>query len=177
MAHRQVPQVSSREPVSAEVAPETMASDTAAKMAPQAAAWLAGKKVLVVDDDIRNVFALTSALEMHGMKVIHAESGKEGIELLKKSADVDLVLMDVMMPGLDGIDTMRIVRQLEGYRTLPIVAVTAKAMMGDREKCMEAGATDYVAKPVNMDVLLATLWRSMQDTDQAALHSGQGALQ
>jgi CheY-like chemotaxis protein len=146
-----------------------MPSDTAMELAPQAAAGLAGKKVLVVDDDIRNVFALTSALETHGMKVIHAESGKEGIELLKKSGDIDLVLMDVMMPGLDGIDTMRIVRQLDGYQSLPIVAVTAKAMMGDREKCIEAGATDYVAKPVNMDVLLATLWRSMQPAGQGAL--------
>jgi CheY-like chemotaxis protein len=155
-----------QEPAIETLSPEPVPSDAAAEMAPHAAAGLAGKKVLVVDDDIRNVFALTSALETHGMKVIHAESGKEGIELLKNSGDIDLVLMDVMMPGLDGIDTMRIVRQLDRYRTLPIVAVTAKAMMGDREKCMEAGATDYVAKPVNMDVLLATLWRSMQADGQ-----------
>ena len=128
---------------------------------PQDAPELAGKRVLVVDDDIRNVFALASALETYGMQVLHADSGKEGIELLKRSGDVDVVLMDVMMPGLDGIDTMRIVRQLDGYQDLPIIAVTAKAMMGDREKCMAAGATDYVAKPVNMDVLLATLWRSV----------------
>jgi CheY-like chemotaxis protein len=133
----------------------------AERVAPHAVAGLNGKKVLVVDDDIRNVFALTSALETHGMEVLHAESGKEGIDLLKRSADIDAVLMDVMMPGLDGIDTMRIVRQLDGYRELPIIAVTAKAMIGDREKCIEAGATDYVAKPVNMDVLLATLWRSI----------------
>ena len=141
--------------------------DDAAEAAPYAAAGLSGKKVLVVDDDIRNVFALTSALETHGMEVIHAESGKEGIDLLKRSGDIDVILMDVMMPGLDGIDTMRIVRQLDGYRDLPIIAVTAKAMMGDREKCIEAGATDYVAKPVNMDVLLATLWRSVQPTEHA----------
>jgi CheY-like chemotaxis protein len=123
---------------------------------------LNGRKVLVVDDDIRNVFALTSALEAHGMRVLHAESGKEGIDLLKRSGDVDAVLMDVMMPGLDGIDTMRIVRQLDGYQNLPIIAVTAKAMIGDREKCIEAGATDYVAKPVNMDALLATLSKSVE---------------
>jgi signal transduction histidine kinase/HAMP domain-containing protein/CheY-like chemotaxis protein len=128
---------------------------------------LAGRKILVVDDDIRNVFALTSALEMHGMQVQHAESGKEGIELLKRSPDIDAVLMDVMMPGLDGIDTMRIVRQLEQYKELPIIAVTAKAMMGDREKCIEAGATDYVAKPVNMDALLATLRRSLENRETA----------
>jgi CheY-like chemotaxis protein len=121
---------------------------------------VAGKKVLVVDDDIRNVFALTSALEAHGMRVLHADSGKEGIELLKRTPDIDAVLMDVMMPGLDGLDTMRIVRQLEGYRSLPIIAVTAKAMMGDREKCMEAGANDYIAKPVNVDELISTLARA-----------------
>ncbi|HEY6821618.1 MAG TPA: ATP-binding protein, partial [Burkholderiales bacterium] len=154
------------EPVT-EQAPSPVTTDAAAQMAPQAAAGLAGKKVLVVDDDIRNVFALASALETHGMQVLHAESGKEGIEVLKKTADIDVVLMDVMMPGLDGIDTMRIVRQLDRYRTLPIVAVTAKAMLGDREKCIEAGATDYVAKPVNMDVLLATLWRSLKPQQEA----------
>jgi len=99
--------------------------------------------------------------------VLHAESGKEGIETLKRERDIDLVLMDVMMPGLDGLDTMRIVRQLEGYRDLPIVAVTAKAMIGDREKCIEAGANDYIAKPVNVDVLLATLWRALQATTDA----------
>ncbi|MBV9362254.1 MAG: HAMP domain-containing protein, partial [Betaproteobacteria bacterium] len=122
---------------------------------------LQGKKVLVVDDDIRNVFALTSALEQHGMQVLHAESGKEGIELLKHRADIEIVLMDVMMPGLDGLDTMRIIRQLDNYREIPIIAVTAKAMMGDRDKCLAAGATDYVAKPVNIDLLLATLSRTL----------------
>jgi signal transduction histidine kinase/CheY-like chemotaxis protein/HAMP domain-containing protein len=120
---------------------------------------LGGRKVLVVDDDIRNVFALTSALEAHGMEVVHADSGKEGIETLKRAGDVDAVLMDVMMPGLDGLDTIRIVRQLEGCRGLPIIAVTAKAMLGDREKCIEAGASDYIAKPVDMDELLAAMAR------------------
>jgi CheY-like chemotaxis protein len=96
------------------------------------------------------------------MKVLHAESGKEGIETLKRERNIDLVLMDIMMPGLDGLDTMRIVRNLDGYRQVPIVAVTAKAMVGDREKCIEAGANDYLAKPVNVDVMLATLWRAMQ---------------
>jgi signal transduction histidine kinase/HAMP domain-containing protein/ActR/RegA family two-component response regulator len=144
-----------------EPAPAPVSATEAQELAPQAASGLADRKVLVVDDDIRNVFALTSALEQHGMLVLHAESGKEAIELLKRSRDMDLVLMDVMMPGLDGFDTMRIVRQLEGYRTLPIVAVTAKAMVGDRERCLEAGATDYIAKPVNVDVLLATLWRTL----------------
>jgi CheY-like chemotaxis protein len=105
---------------------------------------------------------MTSALETHGMQVLHADSGKEGIETLKRERGVDAVLMDVMMPGLDGLDTIRIVRGLDGYRGVPIIAVTAKAMLGDREKCIEAGANDYIAKPVNVDVLLATLWRALQ---------------
>ena len=144
-------------------APAPVSTVEAEEVAPQAANQLAEKKVLVVDDDIRNVFALTSALEQHGMRVMHAESGKEGIEVLKRARDIDVVLMDVMMPGLDGFDTMRIVRQLDGYKSLPIIAVTAKAMVGDRDKCIEAGASDYLAKPVNVDVLLATLWRTLQD--------------
>jgi CheY-like chemotaxis protein len=143
-------------------APAPVSTVEAEEVAPQAANQLAEKKVLVVDDDIRNVFALTSALEQHGMRVLHAESGKEGIEVLKRARDIDVVLMDVMMPGLDGFDTMRIVRQLDGYKSLPIIAVTAKAMLGDRDKCIEAGASDYIAKPVNVDVLLATLWRTLQ---------------
>jgi HAMP domain-containing protein/signal transduction histidine kinase/CheY-like chemotaxis protein len=142
-------------------APAPVSTVEAEEVAPQAANELAEKKVLVVDDDIRNVFALTSALEQHGMRVLHAESGKEGIEVLKQARDIDVVLMDVMMPGLDGFDTMRIVRQLDGYKSLPIIAVTAKAMVGDRDKCIEAGASDYLAKPVNVDVLLATLWRTL----------------
>jgi signal transduction histidine kinase/ActR/RegA family two-component response regulator len=141
-----------------------VSNDEAKALAPKVGEALAGRKVLVVDDDIRNVFAMTSALETQGMKVLHADSGKEAIDTLKGERDVDLVLMDVMMPGLDGLDTIRIVRGLDGYRTVPIVAVTAKAMLGDREKCIEAGANDYIAKPVNVDVLLATLWRAMQAT-------------
>ncbi|HUG75977.1 MAG TPA: HAMP domain-containing protein, partial [Burkholderiales bacterium] len=139
--------------------PAPVSQDEAAEAAPQAAAELAGRKVLVVDDDIRNVFALASALEAHGMQVMHADSGKEGIEMLQRGTQVDAVLMDVMMPGLDGLDTMRIVRQLDGYHDVPIIAVTAKAMLGDREKCLDAGANDYIAKPVNIPVLLAALWR------------------
>jgi len=152
-------------PLEAQPLPEGDGAAGGAQARPDGA--LAGRKILVVDDDIRNVFALTSALEMHGMQVQHAESGKEGIEVLKRSPGIDAVLMDVMMPGLDGIDTMRIVRQLEQYKELPIIAVTAKAMMGDREKCIEAGATDYVAKPVNMDALLATLRRSLENRETA----------
>jgi CheY-like chemotaxis protein len=143
----------------AQPAPEVRKDRVAAPAGP--ARELAGRSVLVVDDDIRNVFALTSALEAHGLRVVHAESGKEGIELLKHSNGVDAVLMDVMMPGLDGHDTMRIVRQLESCRDIPILAVTAKAMLGDREKCIAAGATEYIAKPVDMDELLDKLRQLM----------------
>jgi CheY-like chemotaxis protein len=116
---------------------------------------LAGRKVLVVDDDIRNIYALTGALEQHGMFVIHAENGKDGIEMLKKHPDTDIVLMDIMMPDLDGYDTTRVIRGLEEFADLPIIAITAKAMKGDRKKCIEAGASDYIAKPVNLEQLLS----------------------
>ena len=99
---------------------------------------------------------------MHGMTVLHADSGREAVETLKREGNVDLVLMDVMMPGLDGLDTIRMVRTLEGYGGVPIIAVTAKAMQGDREKCLDAGANEYLAKPVNVDVLLATLAQAVQ---------------
>jgi CheY-like chemotaxis protein len=122
-----------------------------------AAPDLAGKKALIVDDDIRNIFALTGALEQHGMAVLHAESGKDGIEILKNNPDTDVVLMDMMMPDLDGYDTIRIVRGFEEFKDLPIIAVTAKAMKGDREKCLEAGASDYLAKPVNTEQLLLAI--------------------
>ena len=134
---------------------------SAEEVAPQAAGELAGKKVLVVDDDIRNVFALTSALERTACGCCTPRAARRASRCSSAARDIDVVLMDVMMPGLDGLDTMRIIRQLDGYETLPIIAVTAKAMIGDRDKCIEAGATDYVAKPVNIDVLLATLWRTL----------------
>ena len=118
---------------------------------------LAGRKVLIVDDDIRNIFALAGALERHGMTVLNAENGKDGIETLKSNPDIEVVLMDIMMPELDGYDTIRIVRGLEEFRNLPIIAVTAKAMKGDREKCIEAGASDYISKPVNIEQLLSLL--------------------
>jgi CheY-like chemotaxis protein len=116
-----------------------------------------GKKVLVVDDDVRNIFALTSLLEQHGLEVISAETGTEAISLLQQNQDVDAVLMDIMMPEMDGYETMRMIRGNQRHRVLPILALTAKAMKGDREKCLEAGASDYIAKPVNTDELLALL--------------------
>ncbi len=118
---------------------------------------LFGRKVLVVDDDVRNIFALTSLLEDHNLKVAHAENGRTGIELLKKTPDVDLVLMDIMMPEMDGYETMKAIRELPQFRSLPIVALTAKAMKGDRQKCIEAGASDYVTKPVDLEQLFSVL--------------------
>jgi CheY-like chemotaxis protein len=118
---------------------------------------LAAKKVLVVDDDVRNIFAITSVLERHKMVVVPAENGKEAIEILKKTQDFDVVLMDIMMPEMDGYETTRRIRSNELFNALPIIALTAKAMKGDREKCMEAGASDYIAKPVNSEQLLSLL--------------------
>ena len=118
---------------------------------------LEGRKVMIVDDDMRNIFSLTSALEQHGMSVIFAENGREGIDRLKESSDVDIALIDIMMPEMDGYETMREIRKMSRYRDMPLIAVTAKAMKGDREKCLEAGATDYVSKPVDIDQLLAVL--------------------
>jgi CheY-like chemotaxis protein len=118
---------------------------------------LRGKKVLVVDDDMRNIFALTSLLERHGVLVSSAETGTAAIAHLAQEPDIDAVLMDIMMPGMDGYETMRHIRQDARQRLLPILALTAKAMKGDREKCLEAGASDYIAKPVNAEELLALL--------------------
>ncbi|MFD0634592.1 response regulator [Catenulispora yoronensis] len=113
-----------------------------------------GEKVLVIDDDIRNVFALTSALELQGLTVVYAGNGREGIELLKQNEDVALVLVDIMMPGMDGYATTARIRALEPFRDLPIVAVSAKAMKGDREKSLAAGTNEHVTKPVDVDLLL-----------------------
>jgi CheY-like chemotaxis protein len=118
---------------------------------------LEGRKVLIIDDDVRNIFSLTSALEQHSLQVAFAENGREGIERLRATPDVDIVLVDIMMPEMDGYETMQAIRKLPQYRDLPLIAVTAKAMKGDREKCLEAGATDYVSKPVDIDQLLAVL--------------------
>jgi CheY-like chemotaxis protein len=118
---------------------------------------LVGKAVLVVDDDVRNIFALSSVLERRGMKVLTASTGSEAIELLQRTDDLSIVLMDIMMPEMDGYQTMRRIRENPALQRLPIVALTAKAMKGDREKCFEAGASDYLAKPVNTDQLLSAL--------------------
>ncbi len=120
-------------------------------------AALPGKKVLVVDDDVRNIFALTSVMERQEMIVLSAENGHDAIRILRETPDVDVVLLDIMMPEMDGIDTLRAIRKIPRLASLPIVAVTAKAMKGDREKCIEAGAWDYLSKPVDIDQLFSVL--------------------
>ena len=120
-------------------------------------AALRGRKVLVVDDDARNIFALTAALEEHEMEVIAATNGRTAIDFIHQTPNIALVLMDIMMPGMDGYETIREIRSAPEFRTLPILALTAKAMKGDREKCLEAGASDYIAKPVNTDQLLSLM--------------------
>ncbi|PBJ02608.1 HAMP domain-containing protein [Pseudomonas sp. ACN5] len=120
---------------------------------------LEGKKALVVDDDVRNIFALTSVLESNNMRVATAENGRTAIELLQQQPDTDIVLMDIMMPEMDGFETMRQIRTFKRFEALPMIALTAKAMMGDREKCIEAGASDYVSKPVDTDQLLSLMRR------------------
>jgi CheY-like chemotaxis protein/signal transduction histidine kinase/HAMP domain-containing protein len=116
---------------------------------------LLGRKVLVVDDDVRNIFALSSLLERHGMSVASATTGQEAINQIDTQPDLQIVLMDIMMPEMDGYETMQRIRKDARYRRLPIIALTAKAMKGDREKCLEAGASDYIAKPVNTKELLS----------------------
>jgi HAMP domain-containing protein/CheY-like chemotaxis protein/signal transduction histidine kinase len=118
---------------------------------------LAGRKVLVVDDDVRNIFALSSVLERRGMTVLSAGTGREAIETIESTSDLAIVLMDIMMPEMDGFETMQVIRQNPSLRRLPIIALTAKAMKGDRERCLEAGASEYLAKPVNTEQLLAAL--------------------
>jgi CheY-like chemotaxis protein len=118
---------------------------------------LAGRKVLIVDDDMRNIFALSTILEEHDMAIVSADNGRDAIRRLHDHPGVEIVLMDIMMPEMDGMETMREIRKLPQFKQLPIVAVTAKAMKGDREKCIEAGAWDYLSKPVDPEQLLAVL--------------------
>jgi HAMP domain-containing protein/CheY-like chemotaxis protein len=130
---------------------------------------LARKKVLIVDDDVRNIFALTSALESHNMEVVHAENGLDAIELLRQTPGIHVVLMDIMMPGMDGYETMRAIRKINRFQSLPIIALTAKAMKADRDRCIEAGASDYISKPLDVDQLLSLLrvWLYRQEESRA----------
>ncbi|RYG02080.1 MAG: response regulator, partial [Chitinophagaceae bacterium] len=118
---------------------------------------LKDKVVLIADDDVRNIFSLTKALEPYKMKVLPAVDGKEALEAIKANPKIDIVLMDMMMPELDGYETTKQIRAMAPYKNLPILAVTAKAMMGDREKCIAAGASDYISKPVDIDQLISLL--------------------
>jgi CheY-like chemotaxis protein len=120
-------------------------------------AVFSGKRVLIVDDDVRNIFSLTSMLEDHGMQVSFAENGRDAVALLRERQDFDLVLMDIMMPEMDGYETTRAIRQIPELKALPIIALTAKAMKGDREKTIAAGASDYITKPVDTDQLLSLM--------------------
>ncbi len=171
-AEREVKRLASRQAVRVAQSPERLIDDTSLLLhrpydtltGPGRAALerlyrgdavLAGRTVLIVDDDIRNIFAMTTVLESCQMSVVSAENGKEGIEKLQSTPGVDIVLMDIMMPDMDGYDTMRAIRRIPAFKSLPIVAVTAKAMKGDREKCIEAGAWDYLPKPVDSEQLLS----------------------
>jgi HAMP domain-containing protein/signal transduction histidine kinase/CheY-like chemotaxis protein len=132
-----------------------VASDAAS--IPQLVPELAKTKILIVDDDIRNIYSLTSVLEGHDVEVLHAERGKDGIVILEQTPGIDIALIDIMMPDMDGYETMRQIRSRKELAKLPLIAVTAKAMTGDRQKCLDAGASDYIAKPVDIDLLLALL--------------------
>ena len=120
-------------------------------------AVFSGKRVLVVDDDVRNIFSLTSMLEDHGMQVSFAENGKDAVSMLRERQDFDLVLMDIMMPEMDGYETTRALRDIPALKSIPIIALTAKAMKGDREKTIAAGASDYITKPVDTEQLLSLM--------------------
>ncbi len=133
-----------------------------------------GHKVLVVDDDMRNIFALTSILKARGMNVIYAENGKEGVKMLKANPDVHLVLMDTMMPEMDGLEATREIRKMSEFVQLPIISLTAKAMKGDREKCLEAGASEYITKPVDEDHLLALMYHWLTLAARSGEPSNQG---
>jgi HAMP domain-containing protein/signal transduction histidine kinase/CheY-like chemotaxis protein len=139
-----------------------------APAAPTPAAELAGKQILVVDDDVRNLFALTSMLEGLQLRVLPAESGQEALRKLEQFPDVDLVLMDIMMPGMDGYETMQAIRRQVRFQSLPIIALTAKAMKGDREKCLQAGASEYLAKPVSSEQLAPLLRACLRGRNAAA---------
>ncbi|MFC6602773.1 response regulator [Ectobacillus funiculus] len=120
-------------------------------------ALMRGKKILIVDDDMRNIFALTAALEGYEMEVLFAENGEEGIEVLQENRDIDLLMIDIMMPKMDGFEAMRLIRGMSEFAELPIIALTAKAMKHDREQCIEAGASDYISKPINLDQLFSLM--------------------
>ena len=143
--------------MASDVAVQTSAAPRPSLTPHPTGAGLAGRKVLVVDDDIRNIFALTSLLERGDLEVISTQSGQEGVDILEATPDIDIVLMDIMMPIMDGYDTMRAMRRLTPTDDLPIIAVTGDVEAGERQRCIDAGATDYVPKPVDTASLLVVL--------------------
>jgi CheY-like chemotaxis protein len=155
-----------------EIVPEAAESPSAVPSA-RSVPELAGAKILIVDDDIRNIYSLTSVLETFDVEVLHAERGKDGILILEQTPGIDVALIDIMMPEMDGYETMQQIRSNPDLAELPLIAVTAKAMKGDRQKCLDAGASDYIAKPVDIDLLLALLrvWiaRAREGSKPAAL--------
>ena len=163
----------------ARLKPRKKAAKATGKRPAGAARQLTGRTILLVDDDIRNIYSLTSVLEAQGAEILHAERGAEGIELLMANPDIDAALIDIMMPEMDGYETMRQIRSNKKIAEIPLVAVTAKAMKGDRQKCLEAGATDYIAKPVDIDMLLAllrvTIERSAMERDDKGSSSKAAA--
>jgi CheY-like chemotaxis protein len=159
---RDVPIVHSLEALPGAVAPalrrgKRAGNDNESIAAGREVPGLSGAKILIVDDDIRNIFSLTSVLESFGAEVMHAERGRDGIRILEETPGIDIALIDIMMPEMDGYETMQQIRQRAELADVPLVAVTAKAMKGDRQKCLDAGASDYIAKPVDIDLLLALL--------------------
>jgi CheY-like chemotaxis protein len=150
---------------------QSLSKATKVKLAQSRAedAVLAGRKVVVIDDDIRNIFSLASALEEYGVELSYAESGRAGLDLLDAGLGADVVLVDIMMPDMDGYETIREIRSRPQFADLPVVAVTAKAMKGDRQKCIQAGASDYVSKPVDIDHLVSVLRVSVQKADAIRL--------
>jgi CheY-like chemotaxis protein len=137
-------------------------------------------RVLMTADTVGGVWnyaaELIHALESHGVEVLHAERGREGIDILKRTPGVDVALVDIMMPDMDGYETMREIRQSRGFADLPLIAVTAKAMKGDRRKCLDAGASDYIAKPVDIDLLLALL-RVWVSRSRATAQTGRSVVE
>src|SRR5690606_11504580 len=132
-------------------------------------AILTGRTALVIDDDIRNIFSMASALEEFGVDLHYAESGRAGLDLLRQHPEIDAVLVDITMPDMDGYETIREIRSIARFTDLPIIAVTAKAMKGDRSKCIQAGASDYVSKPVDIDYLISVMRVSIQRSDAQRL--------
>ncbi|HEV2043968.1 MAG TPA: response regulator, partial [Sphingomicrobium sp.] len=151
---------------------------TIATAAPKVMAELSGSRILIVDDDIRNIYSLTSVLEAHDVRVLHAESGAEGIRILETAPAIDAALIDIMMPDMDGYETMRLIRANPAIGGIPLIAVTAKAMKGDRQKCLDAGASDYISKPVDIDILLALIrvWLGRSKMKRPAARSKRAAV-